>query len=297
MDYFANTKLQDNTKKNYNKFLQKWIDLFDFEVTPSYIYNRPLESISVLRKWLQENDSDTQSILNRYVTIIMSYRKYNLKNVSSDPIIYSKWNDIHKLTYQQIISHRLQSQPTFLQSEKTGSEMTWNEIIDIRDQLPIGAMKLLIAFYTYIPPMRADYGCVSIIKYGDNPPTANYLMTDEKECTLTMRDFKTSKSYGEIKQKLPNELFLLLQESLKLQPRDWLFCNRYGSPFNRSNFSSWANEGLSRVFSKDFSLTFFRHIFLSQLPKMTLSERQRVANLMGHSLDQQVAYQWINSDD
>jgi hypothetical protein len=297
-DYFSQSKIASTTKKSYNKTLSKWLELFNTKITPTYIYNNPYESVTLLRKSLISTDSDSQSILNRYIIAIMAYRKYNLSSVTTDPVIYSQWNLLLKHTYSQIIQYRENSEPTFLQQQKSGYDMTLKEIEDIRDDLPTSLTKLLIAFYTMIPPMRADYGMVQISHYGEQPSTANFIYMDNKRATMFIRDFKTAKDYYEIKTDLPKPLYKLLKESLQQDQRDYLFVNRFGSPFNRSNFSSWANENLSRVFSKDFSLTLFRHIFISNLDfsKMKLSEREAIAKAMGHSLNQQLQYHWISND-
>jgi hypothetical protein len=296
-DYFHEAKIAESTKKLYNKTLNKWLELFNTKITPAYIYNNPYESVTLLRKSLISTDSDSQQILNRYIIAIMSYRKYNTSSVTSDPIIYSQWNQLLKFTYSQIIQYRQNSEPTFLQQQKDGIDLSLKEIEDIRDELPMSFTKLLIAFYTMIPPMRADYGMVQILPYDKQPSTANFIFMDNKRATMFIRDFKTSKDYYEVKTELPKPLYKLLKESLQQAPRDYLFVNRLGSPFNRSNFSSWANENLSRVFSKDFSLTLFRHIYISNLdPKIKLSEKETIAKAMGHSLNQQIQYNWISND-
>lgn len=296
-DYFASAKIANTTKKNYNRSLNKWIDLYPAKVSPAYIYNNPYQSVSLLRKWLITTDSDSQQILNRYIVAIMSFRKYNLTTINTDPIIYNQWNQLLKFTYSQIIQHRQNSEPTFLQQQKDGVDMTLKEIEDIRDDLPMSFTKLLIAFYTMIPPMRADYGMVQILPYEQQPSTANFIFMNNQRATMIIKDFKTAKDYHEIRTEIPRKLYVLLKESLQQDPRDYLFVNRFGSPFNRTNFSSWANENLSRVFSKDFTLTLFRHIYLSNLdPKMKYSEREAIAKAMGHNLKQQVQYQWIPSD-
>ena len=69
-------------------------------------------------------------------------------------------------------------------------------------------------------------------------------------------------------------------------------------PFTRPHFSAWANEKLSSIFSKTFTLTLFRHIYLSELPKdITVEDRQRISQLMGHSIVVQMTYQWNEERD
>jgi integrase len=110
---------------------------------------------------------------------------------------------------------------------------------------------------------------------------------------MTLTDFKTNAIYKSIHQDLPPVLHSLLAHSLSVQPRTFLFTNRMGLPFERNNFSTWASELLEKILQKSFTLTLFRHIYISHLdPSLTPGELQNISKLMGHSLTQQILYRW-----
>ena len=298
MDYFPQTDLRPSTKQLYNRQLQRWLALYPEGTSPSVIYNNPYDAIQRLRRHLQTTDSDKKSVLHRFITTILGFRKYHPSQCSVNWTIYTQWKKALDLSFAEISQYRQQNQPAPSLQEKEGIHMTMKEIEEIRDSLPNSLTRLLIAFYTLIPPVRADYGMVHLCDFGETPLTPNFIYTNDEMSCMKLTDFKTSDKYKEIVQRLPERLHRWLRESLQEHPRAFLFVNRYNQPFTRPHFSAWANEKLSSIFSKTFTLTLFRHIFLSELPKdITVEERQRISQLMGHSIAVQLTYQWNEERD
>jgi hypothetical protein len=237
---------------------------------------------------------DTPNVLNNHITALMAYRKYNPQLCLPDARIYATWKHILDLSYSAISDHLKKNEPSRTQQLKDGIEMTMEEILTIRDSIPNGSSKLLLAFYTMIPPVRADYGMVEIIHSPtERPSTPNYILIHDDQAFMRLTDFKTSATYKEIAYQLPPALYELLVSSLRDNPRHYLFQNSLSYPYTRHTFSSWANQTLSSLFGKAFTLTMFRHIYLSSLSaNMTVEEREEIAKKMGHSLTLQMCYVW-----
>lgn len=293
-DYFFRSKLNVSSKAKYNRTLERWIAVFDDAVDVPYIYANPLESVKKLRDSLMSSGSDTPNVLNNYVTALLAYRRYNPQLCHPCPTIYATWKKIMDLSYATIAEHLKKNEPSRTQQLKDGIEMTMDELIAFRDSLPTGASKLLIAFYTMIPPVRADYGMVQLITSNEEKRyTSNYILLEQGRAFMRLTDFKTSSKYKEIAYELPQCLTQLLQDSLVQNPRNYLFQNTVSGPYTRYTFSNWANQTLSSLFGKAFTVTMFRHIYLSSLPTdLTVEEREDIARKMGHSLHLQLAYVW-----
>ena len=94
------------------------------------------------------------------------------------------------------------------------------------------------------------------------------------------------------------DLPLLIKESLKLQPRKYLFIQKNGEPYDKPNtFNRWANRKLKSLFGKkNISLSTLRHIYITRrdlkLEEKSGLERSKVANVMGHSVGTQQNYLW-----
>ena len=196
-----------------------------------------------------------------------------------------------------------------LQQSKGGSKLSFNKIIEKRDELPFGSIeRVLIALYTMIPPCRADYFAMEVVRGEAQPTAMNYLQIrsdDEKGTVMetVLRDFKTAKIFKEIRNKFPVELVQEVEASLEKFPRVFLFINANGKPHTRNSFTLWSRRVLSRIFGTDFTLVFFRHAFATHyvmnvdLRTMTDAQIKDISNKMGHSTEMFRAYRWIRGEE
>lgn len=220
-----------------------------------------------------------------------------------------KWADIFAENEAPIIQRRMENKPTILQQSKGGSKLTFNQIIEKRDELPIGSIEyLLIAMYTMIPPCRADYFELEVVRGDTEPVSKNYLRIQDDEKSgvrmeTVLRDFKTAKAYKEIRNELPAELVEVVKASLEKTPRKYLFMNANGKPHTRNSFTLWTRRVLSRVFGTDFTLVFFRHAFATHyvmnvdLSKTTDAQIKEISDKMGNSTEMFRAYRWIRGEE
>jgi hypothetical protein len=206
----------------------------------------------------------------------------------------TRWKELRQITYNHAYAYRLEQEPSPLQKQMSGATLTLNDLIHIRDALPDGSIhKLLIGFYTHIPPVRADYYATEIIPFGSTPTQPNYIFHSAEKSRLVITDFKTNKFYHDITQDLPEDLHRQLVLSLASSPRTYLFINKNGEPFTRNGFTKWATEQLFHISKKGLTVTMLRHIYISSLdfnsPPSTLLE---IGKKMGHQLSQQMLYKW-----
>ena len=178
----------------------------------------------------------------------------------------------------------------------------FDKICELRDHLELGSdPRLLISLYTMIPPIRGDFGNMKVNDTVLDDPKGNYLVTSTPP-RIILNEYKTYRKYSQIEIPIPEELMNELRASLDRKPRDYVFVNRRGEPYIRASFVSWADYNLKKCFGPDFSLSMFRHIYLSRpdlgLDKMTLGERKHLAHQMGHDVPTQMKYKWnLPSDE
>ena len=300
MNLFPNTHLKSNTYEPYNRKLHKWLSLFpESQSSLHFLYTHPNFSIVTLRKYLVTQQVDTATTLNSYIKAALAAAEHNSSLFTNeDPALllkcHTRWKEMRNHTYQDSMSYRMDATPAPSQVSKAGSQLTFSELCTIRDELPQDSIaKLLLAFYTFIPPVRADYFATEILPFGKSPSYPNYIHVNSERSSMTLTDFKTSAVYKSIHQDLPPALHSLLAHSLSIHPRTFLFINRFGKPFERNNFSIWAADLLEKTLQRPFTLTLFRHIYISHLdPSMTPRELQTISLKMGHSLTQQLLYRW-----
>jgi hypothetical protein len=305
--FFPHTHLKPITYEAYNRKLVLWMSILPRpRQSIVSIYLTPNYSIAMLRRHLVTTKSDTAVTINSYIKAIMAAQAANkslFKDVPGEKMAEcdTRWRALRQKTYTEAFAYRLQAKPSPLQALHTGVHLTFTDLVEKRDSLPDGSIhRLLLGFYTYLPPVRADYFATQILPFGVIPETPNYIYHDADKSHLVITDFKTSRLYKQIAHDLPTELHQQLIQSLKLQPRKYLFVNKLGMPFNRYTFSHWANQQLETIFKKGLTLTMLRHIFISTIDfnKSTPEELQKIGNQMGHNISQQLLYRWKeNSED
>lgn len=262
----------------------------------------PHESIT----YLTQLTNTSNTTIHSYYVAIKSYLHHTkylsiLINSNTLQTLHETWNKLLSDIQIPMIHRRLQQKPTELQEKKGGTKLTFEDIVKKRDELEKGSIsKLLLAFYTYLPPVRADYGSVEIVHAEDETSSPNYIrILDESHAVCILTEFKTAKRYKKIENTLPEPLLQQLQASLLKQPRTHLFVNQNDKPFTRNAFTVWTKRILSKLFNTQLTLVIVRHLFLSSLDYDSLSVEELVdlGNKMGHSIQMQRGYVWKDGSD
>lgn len=300
MNFFTDTHLNPKTYKPYNSKLNKWISLMppDKNTIPD-IFSNPNFAVVTLRKHLAENNVDTFVNLHSYLKAIISCADHNIhffKDITQEKHkkCAERWKEMMNFAFQESTKYRLQQKPSPTQALKSGSSLKLTDIELKRDELVDGCIeKLLIAFYTLVPPVRADHYATEIIKFGEIPSHPNYISFSDSKAYLKITDFKTAQVYKSIDYELPSELHTQLSLSLKSTPRKYLFVSESGKPFTRDSFSKWASMKFLGIFKKELTLTMFRHIYIANLDLNSSPEiLYDISRKMGHSITQQMLYNW-----
>ena len=310
IQYIINSSLSESSEKKHNTFLNKWIDLSPTK-NILYIVLFPAHSLQLLEKYLKQKDIDSpmeknkaysKTNLHSYISAVLAVFKHAPQYINDIPemfVFHRIWLGILSDNEKDILARRDQNKPTLLQEAREGHKLTLQNIINKREENSIDIMsKLLLAMYTLIPPVRADYYSTHIIKDGEVPETDNYIVLKNNSAELVIRKYKTSRKHGEIRHPiLPNELYTIILESLTQYPRKYLF-EKNNKPFTPNGFCKWTASILEKMFGVELTLTMLRHIYISSLDlaKMTVEEKKNIGKLMGHTLGIQAEYEWKNLD-
>jgi hypothetical protein len=168
---------------------------------------------------------------------------------------------------------------------------------------------LLISFYTLIPPVRLDLGQVLIVRSGFIDETTglpdgvseneNYLVINKKSgrysTTLNLNSYKTERTYGAFKEKLPKPITDLI---IKLPiEQTHLFSKRGGGAFaSADTFGVYLRSVFFKLTGKNMSVDILRSIYLTDFRKgeKSTERKQAVARKMMNSVEVQTEYLRIN---
>jgi hypothetical protein len=281
------TSLSDLTKQNYIDRIRHLEKTFD---KPLFDIIKQSESSIKKIKELYELDTTRKT----YISVILSVFRYSsgLKEQLSKQFI--QWSNALKEFDDAIEARYKKNAPS--DKQKNGY-IAYEDIKKKRFTLPKGSYeRLLLAMYTDIYPLRADFNKVRLYKSVPAKHEANYIHMKKSGCKLVLTEYKTASKHGKFEKDLPDSLCEEIHDSLEEHPRDYLFVNVNKEPFELSNsFTHYANRLLKKNFEKPLTISLIRHSFISTLDfnKLTIEEKEQIASEMCHTTKLQDQYRLI----
>lgn len=184
------------------------------------------------------------------------------------------------LNWDIVKAHEKRLEDEVLQIKKVGLS-EWNVILSY----------MVLSLYTKFSPRRnQDYQYMLVVKKPEQAKskTENYYVIDTNE--FIFNKYKTSKTYGEQKFEVPDDLAQVIKLYLKAHPNTkkgayQFLVNFDGSPLQSINAIT---RILNKIFGKKIGVSMLRHIFLSNM--LDIDEMKQTADEMGHSLNMQREY-------
>jgi hypothetical protein len=231
-----------------------------------------------------DHHGDVPQTVRSYITAFLALFRHNPKMAEKHQKEYAEFKKIFQ-TIDKVVRERYDSNaPTERQRE---AYMPWADVIARRDAL--GRDKaartsidyLILCLYTMIPPLRADFGNVRILKrepLGNDALDGNYLVLRDRHMRLVLNEFKSKcKSIRQYNKVLPDSLDAVVRESLKAHPRKFLLVSpRTQEPFIRDNtYVVFVHRVFERILGKKVSISMLRHIYVNSLDFNTMTSGQK----------------------
>ena len=203
-------------------------------------------------------------------TLLRAVCKINGVDLKLKEIVYDLYKDLREKSGDEQFENRMNKKQWTL--EELISMMRNINMTDYKSTM----IKLLLAMYTINPPLRNDYYNVKI-NDSNNP---NYI--DLKNKILNVYCLKSKKYH---KVLLCDELIDIINESLIVLPRKYLFTKKNGDNFSSSASLSVSLLNLLKEFMNDkhFSFNTFRHAYVEWSLKQDVKTRLNAADNMMHS--------------
>lgn len=256
------SEVNDQTIKLWKRYLNK--------IHKDFIFRSKKE----LEQQLLDINKTYSSAYNMS-SLLRAACKINEVDYKLKEIVYNLYRDLREKSGDEQLNNRMNKKQWSLE-----------ELIDIMRNIQMTdykstIIKLLIAMYTINPPLRNDYYNVKIIK--DNSianDNDNYI--DLKNKILNIYCTK-SKKYQKVL--LCDELIDIINESLNIFPRNYLFTKKNGENFSSSASLSVSLLNILKEFMNDkhFSFNTFRHAYAEWSLKQNVFTRIKAANDMMHS--------------
>ena len=156
----------------------------------------------------------------------------------------------------------------------------------------------LIALLYSKYPLRNDWAEVKVItktEYNalgeEQKKKGNYLVKHgSNKYFFVLNEYKTSKKYGEKHIEIDEEILGPLRRWLRHNDTGYLLVNRKGEPLNSNGITKALNRIGVEERGKPFGSSILRHSYLSHKYKEVSQEKEKDAELMGHSVATQEDY-------
>ncbi len=196
---------------------------------------------------------------------------------------WADWKDV------EVIQKHLMEEVEKFSSNKNITPEQFNTLLNL----------VVLSLYSEIQPRRnQDYLDMSVVKSSakELPTDSNFLVIEKSSPKeFVFNKYKTAKKYGQQKMPLTPGLSKVLSLYLKFHPlargnksratmyKFLVFAD--GTPLTATNAIT---RILNRIFGKRIGSSMLRHIFLSS--KYDISEMEKDASAMGHSVEEQQKY-------
>lgn len=182
-----------------------------------------------------------------------------------------------------------------------GSAITWKDIVQLEEKLRTeqyaSPHHLLVAVYSLVEPRRlGDYNMLLICttaKQFKEATSPNRILVNRRNkfCQLLISDFKTMGSHGTYERKITGVLYKIIAQSVRDNPRTYLFENSKDQPYTEGTFSKYFTDVFKKEMNHAIGLLTLRHLYVTYIMSKNPShaEKERVAYNMGSSVAQQSA--------
>jgi hypothetical protein len=157
----------------------------------------------------------------------------------------------------------------------------WNKEKLTADELLDLQKIVILSLYVLIPPRRLkDYLDFKLKNY--DKETDNYVDKNE----LIFNSYKTAKFHGQDKVALPLTLKKIINKWKTKNNNDFLLIDFYGKQLKAPALTKILNS----IFKKNISVNMLRHIFITENVGPKIKELEKVAQEMGHTMNEQKNY-------
>jgi len=245
--------------------------------------------------WVLANKK-TENTQKNYLTSAIAWVKALEDGKEKEAALKMLREKVHELAEINLGRYKDQT----LTEREAAKYMKWSEILAgvqkaYADRDCLDSDKLLLGFYTELPPLRLDYANLQI--FIDSVPEGtktNYVVLKDKDSYVTINEYKTAKKHGPITNVLPKSL----EERLRLYVA--------GHPDDLILFPGTEHalgERLIRLFKKycgrAIGSSVLRHSYISDFLSRAPSYRQceELSHKMGHTVQLQTYYRRIDKKD
>lgn len=245
--------------------------------------------------------TDFTAQVDEVIDYLKELSTFSNRKLYTSAILYSYGEDTPPSEYKDFIKIQFEAQTKKDDEQKLSKKqddkyLAWSELVDVQKKLADMENKnktqwreyLVVSLYTLINPIRADYGNMKVVRgtFG----LGNELVLGDRRPYFHLRDYKTAKTYGDVKIEIPNELCEVIDDWFVFlgQEPEYLLDQVYSS----KTLSNYIRRTFEKYTGKAVGINLLRHARITHelsTPKSIL-EKRKLASSMLHSKERSEKY-------
>lgn len=249
-------------KAGFTDFTEQADDVIAYLDAMATVSNRKLYTSAILYSY---NGATPPAVYKDYIT-----KQFTAQNVKDD---------------EQKLSDK--------QDEKY---LAWSELVDVQKKLADMVNKnkmqwreyLVVSLYTLINPVRADFGDMKVVRKFE--PSTNQLVLGDARPYFVFSDYKTAKTYGDVRIEVPDELCEVINDWFEFLGQEPYYL--LDQEYSGKTLSNYIRRVFEKHTGKAVGINLLRHARISSelsTPK-TILEKRNMASSMLHSKERQEKY-------
>lgn len=219
---------------------------------------------------------------------------------------FAKAHQVERDTWQKYLKHYKTEasnayKKTVYRTKQEDRLVTWkdteNKFCELKTRFNNGKLDkkehmefMLFAVLVNMNPKRADLGNIRIYDKDPHQET-NYIFLSPNP-KLVLNKYKTAKFHGKLEEMIPFELLILIKKSILSNPREYLFVDNTGKPYEKNNsYSQFVRRAFLKHFGKLMGVSLWRHVYINanvDFNNDTFEDLEEGARLRGHSVMQEL---------
>ena len=259
-------------------------------------------------KLLDEGDTRSEiiSIIEQKISIETKIAYYNSIKVYSELFKLSADTRQYNINRERHIKERKKGEFDQKKSKKQEENMiTYKDLVKMRKNMEnrlknqdwFNIQKfIIIALYSYIPPLRREYGEMFITYSKPSEDSkSNHLYINKKKMQIILNNYKTFDKYGTViieNKEIPKKLKDIIRDYLNIREASnihspYLLLKRNGTMIGREYLTTITRNIFKNEIDKNITPSMIRTIFLTHLlsRSIPLVKHRRISRIMGHSTE------------
>ena len=158
---------------------------------------------------------------------------------------------------------------------------------------------LIYCLYTMMPPLRADFAPMRVMKKNPTKDDCNYVVIRKNNPVFVLNEYKTKRTFGKQTIPIPPNLMSVIKSYCEKFPSDYLLTKESNDPMSGENLSQRVIRVFEKLCGKAVGISMLRHSYITDKrsgKELSLVDKEALAKSMLHSSLTNELYKRIDAE-